>query len=112
MSAGILVTNHLSGNEFSPFTIPLVSKSQAPRIRFSMIGVNHRHIYGQVRSIIKGGGELVSFHTKKNDLAAEFIKAFPQAKRVQTEKEILEDNTIQLVSVPSFSMSELLWVSA
>jgi predicted dehydrogenase len=47
---------------------------------------------------------LVSFHAKEDDLAAEFARRFPQAKRVQTEKEILEDNTIQLVvsaSIPN-----------
>ena len=97
VSAGILTASHLSGNEFSPFTLPLAKKTQAPRIRFSVIGINHGHIYGQVRSVIKGGGELVSFHAKEDDLAAEFTKAFPQAKRVQTEKEILENNNIQLV---------------
>jgi predicted dehydrogenase len=97
VSTGILTASWLSGNEFSPFTIPLVKKSQTPRIRFSVIGINHGHIYGQVNSVIRGGGELVAFHAKEDDLAAGFTKAFPQAKRVQTEAEILEDNSIRLV---------------
>ena len=104
VSAGILVAPHLSGNEFSPYTLPLVGRRQAPRIRFSVIGLNHGHIYGQTNTVIRGGGELVAFHAKEDDLAAEFARRFPQAKRVQTEAEIIEDNSIQLVvsaSIPN-----------
>ncbi|MDR1156306.1 MAG: Gfo/Idh/MocA family oxidoreductase [Bacteroidales bacterium] len=97
VSTGILTAGRLLGNGFSPFTIPWVKKSQTPRIRFSVIGINHGHIYGQVNSVIRGGGELVAFHAKEDGLAAGFTKAFPQAKRVQTEAEILEDNSIRLV---------------
>ena len=104
VSVGILTAQRSSGNDFSPFTLPLEGKRQAPRIRFSVIGVNHGHIYGQTNSVIRGGGELVAFHAMEDELAAEFAKRFPQAKRVQTEAEILEDNTIQLVvsaSIPN-----------
>ena len=104
VSAGILTAQHISGNEFSPFTLPLVKRKQASRIRFSVIGLNHGHIYGQTNCVIQGGGELVAFHAKEDDLAAEFAKRFPQAKRVQTVAEILEDNSIQLVvsaSIPN-----------
>ena len=94
VSAGILTAQHLSGNEFP---LPLVGKRQTSRIRFSVIGINHGHIYGQVNSVIRGGGELVAFHAKEDDLAAAFTKSFPQAKRVQTEAEILNDHSIQLV---------------
>ena len=97
MSAGILTAHHLSGNVFSPFSLSPARKKQTPRIRFSVIGINHGHIYSQVNAVIKGGGELVAFHAKEDDLAVEFAKRFPQSKRMQTEAEILEDNTIQLV---------------
>jgi predicted dehydrogenase len=68
-----------------------------PRIKFSVIGINHGHIYSQVEAIIRGGGELVSFHAKEPDLSQAFAKRFPQAKQVRSEKEILEENSIQLV---------------
>ncbi len=29
-----------------------------PRIRFSVIGLNHNHIHGQVEAVRRGGGEL------------------------------------------------------
>ncbi len=68
-----------------------------PRIRFSVIGLNHGHIYGQVNTVIKGGGELVAFYAKEPDLAEAFRKRFPNARQAGSEKEILEDNSIQLV---------------
>ncbi len=68
-----------------------------PRIRFSVIGLNHGHINGQTEAVLRGGGELVSFFAKEADLAAAFSKRFPQAKLARNEKEILEDKSIQLV---------------
>ena len=103
-SVGIFAARHVSGHGFSPYTLPLVKKSQTPRIRFSVIGLNHGHIYSQTTSVIRGGGELVAFHAKEDDLAEEFARRYPQAKRVQTETEILEDTSIQLVvsaSIPN-----------
>jgi predicted dehydrogenase len=69
----------------------------APKIRFAVVGVNHGHINSQTRAVLGGGGELVSMYAKEPELAAAFIKQFPQAKLARNEKEILEDSTIQLV---------------
>lgn len=69
----------------------------AASIRFSVIGLNHGHIYGQTAAVIQGGGELVSVYAKEPDLLKDFVKRYPQAKIAKTEKEILEDNSIQLV---------------
>jgi predicted dehydrogenase len=68
-----------------------------PKIRFAVIGVNHGHINSQTRAVLGGGGELVSMYAKEPELGAAFIKQFPQAKLARSEKEILEDSTIQLV---------------
>ncbi|MBC7828261.1 MAG: Gfo/Idh/MocA family oxidoreductase [Chitinophagaceae bacterium] len=80
---------HVSGSE--------KKYSGPPRIQFSVIGINHGHIYSQVDAVIRGGGEFVSFFAKEPDLAAGFSKRFPQAKQVNDEKEILENKSIQLV---------------
>ena len=76
---------------------PRPSKVGASLIRFSAIGLNHGHIYGQVETVIRGGGELVSFYAKEPDLIAAFSKRFPQARLARSEKEILEDKSIHLV---------------
>lgn len=70
---------------------------QTPRIRFSVIGINHDHIHGQIGATIRGGGQFVSFYAKEPELTAKFSQRYPQAKQVGSEKEILEDNSIQLV---------------
>jgi predicted dehydrogenase len=66
-------------------------------IKFSVIGLNHGHIYGQAEAVIKGGGQLVAFYAKEPELVANFSKRYPQAKLAKSEKEILEDNSIQLI---------------
>ena len=68
-----------------------------PRIRFSVIGINHGYINSQVEAVKRGGGEFVSFFAKEADLAAAFSKSFPEAKQVSDKNEILNDKSIQLV---------------
>src|SRR6185295_17412114 len=63
----------------------------APRLRFSVIGINHDHIHGQIGATTRGGGELVSFYAKEPDLAANFAKRYPNVKQAKSEDEILED---------------------
>jgi len=68
-----------------------------PRIRFSVIGINHNHINSMVDAVIRGGGQLVSLYAKEPDLVAGFTKRYPQVKLASGEKEILEDKSIQLI---------------
>ncbi len=81
-----------------------LSRKPLASIRFSVIGLNHGHIYGQTEAMIRGGGQLVAFYAKENDLAEAYAKRYPDAKRATSEKEILEDSSIQLIvsaSIPS-----------
>jgi predicted dehydrogenase len=71
--------------------------ARAPRLRFGVIGVNHSHINGQVQTVMRGGGQLVSFYAKEPDLVAAFAKRFPDAKAARSEQEVLEDSSIQLI---------------
>lgn len=74
-----------------------------PRIRFAAIGMNHGHIYGQCESLIRAGGQLVSFYAKEPDLAAAFAKRYPNAVLAKSEQEILDDKRIQLVTSASIA---------
>jgi predicted dehydrogenase len=74
------------------------SPKTASRIRFAVIGLNHGHIYGMTDSVMRGGGELVSFFAKEPDLVAAFTKRYPQAKLARSEAEILDDTSIKLVA--------------
>ncbi len=68
-----------------------------PSIRFSAIGLNHNHIYGQTNLLLRAGAELVSFYAPEPELAAEYAQKYPQARPARSRDEILEDTTIQLV---------------
>jgi predicted dehydrogenase len=97
-AAGMMVTATLPGGAVTP---PQAAKRS---IKFSVIGINHDHIYSQVEAVRRGGGELISFYAKEPDLAANFTKRYPEAKLAHSEKEILEDHSIQLIlsaSIPS-----------
>jgi len=75
-------------------------KRPAPKesIRFSVIGINHGHIYGMVSSLIEGGGQLVAVYSKEPELLPDFTKRYPTVKVAKSEAEILEDSSIQLVA--------------
>jgi predicted dehydrogenase len=66
-------------------------------VRFSVIGLNHNHIYGQVNLLLRAGAELASFYAPEPDLVALFSRTYPQAKLASGVREILEDEAIQLV---------------
>ncbi len=68
-----------------------------PAIRFSVIGINHNHIYSQANLMLRAGAEFVSFYAPEAELAAPFANSFPQARRAASQEEILEDESIQLV---------------
>ena len=71
--------------------------AKPPRIRFAAIGLNHGHINGQVDTVMRSGGQLVSFFAREPELAAAFAKRYPDARLARSEREILEDPGIQLV---------------
>ena len=77
--------------------LQLIKTTDDPRIKFSVIGINHGHIYSQVDAVIRGGGQLISLYAKEPDLVAAFTKRYPQVKLAASEKEILEDKSIQLI---------------
>ena len=66
-------------------------------IKFAVCGMAHDHIYGMVGAIQRGGGVLVAYHGDEPDKVAAFAKRYPDVKRVDSEDEILNDASIQLV---------------
>lgn len=65
-------------------------------VRFAVIGIDHRHIFGQVDCLTKAGGELVCFHDQ-GGLRDWFVENYPMAKPVADKRKILEDPTISLI---------------
>ena len=102
-ATGLVLMSGLPKNSLAVAeTVPDLRLSSAAypvetKIKFSVIGINHGHINSQVEAVTRGGGQFVSFYAKEPDLAAAFSKRFPQAKRVMTEQEVLDDRSTQLI---------------
>lgn len=110
--AAASIPGSIMANSFNQTTRPKFIKAssdykasqQKESIRFSVIGLNHGHIYGQVEALLGGGGELVAVYAKEPDLLKGFVRRYPNVKVASGEDEILEDSSIQLIasaSIPS-----------
>ncbi len=106
-SAGLSSTMPMAAFGAASFAGPVVEEmaqdapgaiaKPAHPVRFSVAGMSHDHIYGMVDAMIRGGGELISVYAAEPERAAAFLKRYPQAKKAQSEDEILNDSSIQLV---------------
>jgi predicted dehydrogenase len=72
-------------------------------VRFGVIGTNHNHIYGMTDLLLAAGAELAMFFAAEDELAAEFGRRYPQARRARSQAEILEDRGIALVASAAIS---------
>lgn len=89
-----------SGNAVSEEVAPSGPEPQARhRIRFSVIGLDHAHIYSMTDAVIRGGGTLVAFYATDPAQIALFRGRFgSDVKLAASEAEILEDSSIQLIA--------------
>lgn len=72
-------------------------------LRFAAVGLNHNHIYGQVNCLLRAGAKLVGFHEKDDALAAEFTAAYGDVPRIALLEQILEDESIGLITSAAVS---------
>ena len=102
MAAASMLPVHLFGNDIAKpeaIVLPKIKRSKPKEaIRFSVIGINHGHIYGMVSSLLEGGGTLVAVYAKEPDLLQQFVKRYPDVKIAKSEDEIIDDKNIQLVA--------------
>jgi predicted dehydrogenase len=66
-------------------------------VRFSVVGINHNHIFGQVNCLIAAGAEFVGFHAAEDDLAAEFSGIYPYVQRYDDPRRAYDDPQIDLI---------------
>lgn len=73
--------------------------SSTPILKFAAIGLDHRHIYDQVKSLLDIGAQCAGFwsHDDSAPLAG-FMERFAQIQRFQDRASLLEDESIQLVA--------------
>ncbi len=70
-----------------------------PPLRFAAVGLDHRHIYDQVQSLLDVGAECVGFWTEGSPKTLDgFAKRFPQIPRVDDRRRFYDDRSIALVT--------------
>jgi predicted dehydrogenase len=81
------------------------AQSAAPKakhsIRFSVIGLDHGHIYSMTEAVQRGGGKLVAVYGADPKQVASFRAKFGDVKVARSEDEILNDKSIQLIASAS-----------
>ena len=67
-------------------------------VRFAAIGLDHFHIYGQIDLMLRAGAEFVAYcGAEQKFFPKPFAQVYPQARRVDDKRRILEDGGIDLV---------------
>jgi len=67
-------------------------------VRFAAVGLNHFHIYGQIDLMLRAGAEFVAYYGEEEKFFDRpFAKHYPQARKVDDPRRILEDQSISLV---------------
>jgi predicted dehydrogenase len=75
------------------------SLTALPPLKFAAIGLDHRHIYDQVQSLIDVGGECVGFWTNGTPKTLDgFVTRFPHVPRVPDRARLLDDPSIGLIT--------------
>lgn len=75
------------------------SPKASPPLRFGVIGIDHRHIYDQVRGLLDIGAECVGYWTTPRATTEQgFTERFPGIPKVADRRRLLEDPTIQLIT--------------
>ncbi len=69
-------------------------------VTVAVIGIDHRHIYGQLEGMLSVGCQCAGWWTQgEPDTAAGFIKRFPDIPRVDDYHTLLSDDTIDLILI-------------
>jgi predicted dehydrogenase len=65
---------------------------------FSVIALDHGHIFGMSKGLVEAGAKLKSVYDQDPSKVAGFLREFPQTKAVRNSQEILDDQEVQLVA--------------
>lgn len=71
---------------------------QSQKLRFGVIGIDHRHVYDQVRGLLDIGAECAGYWTEfPVGTEKGFNERFPEISRVDTRQRLLDDESVQLI---------------
>ncbi|HEY4079463.1 MAG TPA: Gfo/Idh/MocA family oxidoreductase [Burkholderiaceae bacterium] len=74
------------------------SPSSLPPLRFGVVGIDHRHVYDQVRGLLDTGAECAGYWTEPGAVTEPgFRERFPTVLKMADRRELLEDASIGLI---------------
>jgi predicted dehydrogenase len=77
----------------------MTAVNDLPPLRFAAVGLDHRHIYDQVQSLLDAGAQCAGFWTEGTPKTLEgFVKRFPHVPRVDDRRRLLDDPSIKLIT--------------
>ena len=69
-------------------------------VKFAAVGLDHRHIYGQIQNMLDADGEFAGWWTEGEPETLDgFLKRFPDAKRYEKLDSLLADESIDLILI-------------
>ena len=66
--------------------------------RFAAVGLDHGHVYGMTNGLVESGGELVWVYDPDPAKMEKFCETYPQVKAASSEQEVLDDDSLQMVT--------------
>lgn len=71
-------------------------------LKFAAVGIDHRHIYGQIQNMLDVGGQFAGWWTEgEPETLAGFVKRFGTEGRASTLQSLLDDDSIDLILIAS-----------
>lgn len=89
--------NNMDGMNYAPKGRPAPVVKPGEFI-FSVIALDHGHIYGMCNGLIEAGATLKSVYDPDMEKAKKFKEAFPEVTIASSEDEILNDKEVKLVA--------------
>jgi predicted dehydrogenase len=91
------MTQKADGMNYAPQGKP-APVVQAGEFKFAAAHLDHGHVYGQCNGLLEAGAELKWVYDPDEKKVAAFKEKYPQAQAARSLDEILEDDSIKLVT--------------
>ena len=91
-------TDKMDGMNYAPVFSGTAAKAVGPgEFRFSVIGLDHGHIFAMTNGLLEAGAEIAGVYDDDQKKAEDFVKRYPGC-RIMAREDILSDSSIQLVA--------------
>ncbi|MDL2229095.1 Gfo/Idh/MocA family oxidoreductase [Treponema sp. OttesenSCG-928-L16] len=87
------------GMNYAPVSAGKTERAAAPgEFYFSVIGLDHGHIYGMTNGLLESGAEAALVYDPDPEKLASFIERYPAFRRARSEEEVIDDRNASLIA--------------